>query len=381
MPKRKTKEEFYKQTNEKCPNIKILTEYTKVSDNYLCECKICGYQWTTNGLNITRGKTGCKECYKNNKRLTHNDFLERLVKITDSVIPLDVYFDKNTKMKFRCKICDHIWKAAPFNILRGNGCPECAKEKLNTPKKTHKQFIEQVNVLNPNITILGEYIGAKERVLCKCNICGFEWNPLATSVLSGFGCPKCSGRYKTTEEFKKEIYFINPNIEILSEYINATTMMKCKCKICEHVWEAKANNLRHKGCPQCNNSHGENNIKKYLKDRNISFIPQYKFSGLKGVGGKLLSYDFYLPSYNLLIEFQGKQHDKPIEHFGGEQQLKIQQEHDERKRNYAKLHNINLLEIWYYDIDNIEKILIKELIKLNKINNLNLESVETVTVA
>lgn len=39
----------------------------------------------------------------------------------------------------------------------------------------------------------------------------------------------------------------------------------------------------------------------------------------------------------------------------------IQDEHDKRKRNYAKEHNINLLEIWYYDMDNIEEILIKEL--------------------
>lgn len=39
----------------------------------------------------------------------------------------------------------------------------------------------------------------------------------------------------------------------------------------------------------------------------------------------------------------------------------IQDEHDKRKRNYAKEHNINLLEIWYYDIDNIEDILLERL--------------------
>lgn len=38
-----------------------------------------------------------------------------------------------------------------------------------------------------------------------------------------------------------------------------------------------------------------------------------------------------------------------------------QLEHDKRKREYAKQHNIKLLEIWYYDIDNIENILVKEL--------------------
>ena len=60
--------------------------------------------------------------------------------------------------------------------------------------------------------------------------------------------------------------------------------------------------------------------------------------------------------------------------FGGEKQFEIQQEHDKRKQEYAKAHDIKLLEIWYYDNDNIEEILNKEL------NNLKLESVETVMV-
>ena len=39
----------------------------------------------------------------------------------------------------------------------------------------------------------------------------------------------------------------------------------------------------------------------------------------------------------------------------------IQQEHDNRKRDYSKLHNIDLLEIWYYDIEKIEDIMRKAL--------------------
>lgn len=64
----------------------------------------------------------------------------------------------------------------------------------------------------------------------------------------------------------------------------------------------------------------------------------------------------------MLIEFQGIQHEKPTD-FKSEgkekakENFKIQQEHDKRKREYAKSRNINLLEIWYYDLDNIDKIL------------------------
>ena len=85
------------------------------------------------------------------------------------------------------------------------------------------------------------------------------------------------------------------------------------------------------------------------------------FEDLKGVGGYKLRYDFYLPTYNVLIEYQGKQHEEVIEYFGGEEKFKIQQEHDRRKREYAEKYNIKLLEIWYWDFKNIEEILSKEL--------------------
>ena len=80
-----------------------------------------------------------------------------------------------------------------------------------------------------------------------------------------------------------------------------------------------------------------------------------------GVNNGKLSYDFYLPQYNLLTEIQGIQHEKPIEIFGGEEQFKTQQEHDRRKREYAEKNGYKLLEIWYYDYDRIEEILNREL--------------------
>ena len=94
---------------------------------------------------------------------------------------------------------------------------------------------------------------------------------------------------------------------------------------------------------------------------NIEFEFQKKFPELIGVNNGKLSYDFYLPQYNLLTEIQGIQHEKPIEIFGGEEQFKTQQEHDRRKREYAEKNGYKLLEIWYYDFDNIEEILNREL--------------------
>lgn len=74
-----------------------------------------------------------------------------------------------------------------------------------------------------------------------------------------------------------------------------------------------------------------------------------------------LSYDFYIPTSNVLIEYQGEQHEKPFNYFGSEKKLTIQKEHDKRKKIYAESNGIYLLEIWYWDFNNIEKILTDKL--------------------
>ena len=117
-------------------------------------------------------------------------------------------------------------------------------------------------------------------------------------------------------------------------------------------------------CPICKESHGERKIREYLRKNNIEFIPQKTFPKLLGTGNRLLSYDFYVPFKNLLVEFQGIQHYEPRDFNSkdmkqAEKNFEIQQEHDRRKREYAQQNNIDLLEISYIQEDDIEEILDK----------------------
>ena len=135
---------------------------------------------------------------------------------------------------------------------------------------------------------------------------------------------------------------------------------------CRKVSDSNRSNFR---CPECSNSKGEIRISEYLINNKINYIPQKEFCGLLGLGNKNLSYDFYLKQYNLLIEYQGEQHEQYISGFHASINIfKKQQEHDRRKKEYAENNNIQLLEIWYRDFDNIEKILDKELKVQNSSN-------------
>lgn len=138
---------------------------------------------------------------------------------------------------------------------------------------------------------------------------------------------------------------------------------KFYCEDCGEEFETTLDKITIDGrsmkCRNCNSSKGEQKINKYLTDNNIEFISQKTFKYLIGVGNGNLSYDFYLPQYNLLIEYQGEQHEKFIKGFHkSEEDFIIQKEHDRRKKKYAKDNNIELLEVWYYDYENIEEILI-----------------------
>lgn len=91
-----------------------------------------------------------------------------------------------------------------------------------------------------------------------------------------------------------------------------------------------------------------------LTKMNIKFVQQYSVPGLCGAS-KPLKFDFYMPDYNTIIEYQGQQHYFPNDYFGGEKQFKEQITNDNKKKEYCKVNNIQLIEIPYWDFIKIDK--------------------------
>lgn len=381
---RKTNEKYIEDLKMVNNTIIPLEPYVTCNDKIKHKCLICEHEWYSTPSNILHGR-GCPKCGNEKSRLgsllTHDEYLKRLQIKKCSMYPLEEYINSHTPILHQCNTCRYSYKVSPNQVLtKINCCPQCHK-RIRYTTESFIQHYRQIFGFN-NIEFIGEYVNNDIPIKCRCNICGYEWASKGDALLRGVGCKNCKSKdywdknRRTKEEFIDLLNEVTDNIEIIGDYINSGTKISCKCKICSNEWSATPTNLlRDHGCPSCHRFSGEDVVARYLSTNNIEFVHPMKYEGLVGIGGRELSYDFYLPKYNTLIEVQGKQHKAPIEWFGGEAKFKIQQEHDKRKRDFAENQNIPLLEIWYYEKDSTDDILTKFL------NNLKSKSVETVIPA
>ena len=133
------------------------------------------------------------------------------------------------------------------------------------------------------------------------------------------------------------------------------------CKTCGYEWKTQiGSRTSGNGCQRCNMSKGEKETQRILEALDIEYQSEKSYDNLLGIGGGFLRFDFYLPKYNLLIEYQGEQHFINNPWYNKKSQ-KITLKHDKIKKEYCKKHGIKLLEINYTDYDNISSILKKEL--------------------
>jgi len=105
-------------------------------------------------------------------------------------------------------------------------------------------------------------------------------------------------------------------------------------------------------------SKGEKAIAEYFDNHNILYVQEKTFRDCVNDNGNALRFDFYLEQFNLLIEYQGHHHDKPVNKY---RRAKIVHEktviHDAIKEAFAESNRINLKKIHYKDYNNINKIL------------------------
>ncbi len=260
------------------------------------------------------------------------------------------YTKINSKIKDKvCIICPihGEFYQRKYDHKKGDGCPKCSKyKKLNI-----KDFIKRGNLIhNYNYDYKKSIIKkSKDKVCIICPTHGEFYQTPETHLNSKCGCPKCSNKYKlTTKEF-----IINSNIIHNNKYDYTETIYKRTnekiCIICPkhgrfyQLPTLHINKIR--GCPKCssNISKGEQKVINILNLNNINFIFQKRFKDCKNKHS--LPFDFYLPDYNICIEYDGEQHTKPVSLFGGDEGFRNIQINDLIKDQYCDKNNISLIRI------------------------------------
>lgn len=222
--------------------------------------------------------------------------------------------------------------------------------------KDHEWFVYTVeSLVGGEYTVNSKYTKQKVPVDITHNVCGKMWSVTPDNFIRrGSRCPYCEGNHKMdTEYFVKSLSNLyQKEYTVLGEYINAREPISIKHNVCGNIWSvAPYSILRgNTGCPNCKSSKGEKLVSKILDSLNIEYEYQKKFKDL--VYKNNLVFDFYIPSVNTAIEYDGIQHFKPT-NFGGvsdevaNENLEHQVIKDKLKNNYCIKNGIKLLRIPY----------------------------------
>lgn len=274
----------------------VTTEYLRNRQEITVEHIPCKNRYTRSASTFLIGDGKCPYCFRK-RGLMDKTLLSLLANYNCVLLDgLKKVYHNQDKVNLRCltcgnKICVRISRVRIPRSKLGLICKFCNRRVLGELKqKSNAEFLREFNQRpdSGEYQIIGVYNGAHTKIKVKHLLCGKEYKVEAHSLLNGYRCNKCTN-------IKKSL--------------------------------------------------GESLVTSYLDELGFTYEYPKKFPDL--VDKKELHYDFYIPSKRVLIEYQGIQHYNPSEYFGGLDEFKVRQKHDQMKRDYAIKNNYTLIEIPY----------------------------------
>ena len=303
------------------------------------------------------------------KKLSLNSFLEKCTETHGDKYDYSLiceYLNKSQKIDIICKLHGKFTQIAGNHLYHKHGCPSCGL-KIRNKSKNYLELFKVKHGDKYDYSMV-EYYSMKKKVKIKCNIHGeFEQTPL--SHIRGSGCKYCGvlkmskSLVKPVIDFIKDCNHIHNNLYDYSK-VEYNTLGDKVIIICKEHGDFKQIAFSHQqgnGCKKCNKSKGEIKIENYLKSNNIDYEYNKHFETCRNKN--TLPFDFYIPQYNICIEYDGIQHYESISYFGGDSKLTYQMRLDEIKNTWCFINNIKLLRIDYKNYKNIENILDNNLYK------------------
>lgn len=301
------------------------------------------------------------------RKKTHEEFIEEVAQASNGkMVVLSEYKGADKPVQVKHLECGREYPVQADSLRRNGACKYCRYKtrKKPKPKITIQQFKSKVMSITDGeyMCISDSYVNAKTHVTMKHIACGNEYPVTPDDFNSGRRCPECAKvikgmkRRKSHDKFAQEVCDLtNGGYVLMSTYTRECDKVIIKHLKCDKEYPVTPNSfLGGKRCPRCNESRGESLIRKALDYLKVPYKEQMSFDGL--ILERKLSYDFFLPDNNTLIEYQGKQHYQPIELFGGEESFIKQTKRDAKKKEYAINNNYRLIEI-PYTVTNLKSVI------------------------
>lgn len=278
------------------------------------------------------------------------------------------YIHNKIKIILGCKEHGYFNVVPNKHLSQGVGCPVCGKNRqIEAKLKGVSSFLTEIRSVHGDMydytKVDFNRRSDKIKIICKEH---GEFEQTVSNHLSGQGCPVCrritqgeKRRLNGYDFFQRctQVHFDLYDYSNTS-YVGSSKIISPICKVHGKFNVIAGKHLHRKqGCPECSKeltkSKAVIDICKYFDTNGIRYVEEYKIDECKNILS--LPFDFYLPDLDVLIEYDGIQHFKPIEYFGGQKGLDEQQYNDNIKNEYCKNTDRTLLRI-RYDEDYLKKI-------------------------
>lgn len=386
MGNKKTNSQFKSEVFDLVGNeYTVIGLYSRVHDKLKFKHNVCGHTFEMTPHNFLGGQR-CPNCrYKRTSASSSKKFDKFSRQVNDitngeyKVFP--PYVNNKTKIKFEHVTCGNIFEMRPNNFTNGQRCPKCGRSSSqNNRRKTAEEFKKEVVSCYGigEYEVIGDYVDSETKVKVKHNKCGLVYDTRPADFTRGHGCPDCAYNTRSTKigvsqrtplsEVKKSIKNILGDEYVVltkdEDYKGNRQHIIVKHLVCGTEYTPRYSDIqsKHNGCPNCysvKRSYYEKVINEMLKDNfnlNINEDYYYGYTNSGAYYKGKLHLDFFLPKYNVAIEYDGKQHYVPVKFFGGEDSLKLIQTRDKVKNEYCLQNNISLYRI-PYTINHKEEIL------------------------
>lgn len=320
MPPKKTHQTFVEEIEEVYQGeLKVLGTYEGNRKRILVQYQSCGH--TKDGLpsRLLKGER-CKPCFLKelsvSKRKPQDVFEEEILDVIGREYVVKSRYESNDKhVTLLHTVCNQMFSALPYNLLRGAGCPVCARNQKGNTEMFNKVVKE---IAGEEYQVLGEYVNVQTQISMKHTTCGHEYKVTPQNFKAGRRCPKCN----------------------------------------ESKGERELGDLLEKTLPS------------YLRERRVLIQAQYKDSGCRDK--ETLRFDYAVLDEDenpiLYLEYDGEQHFKPVCFNGiSEETARVKylenKERDGIKNMYCLKRNIPLIRIPYWQAKEMEEALKQRIIR------------------